>query len=164
MTHGKSTPFIARRAIDRWAHVSFLSGKVAAGSGTANSSNPHPEGSDSAKDWLDGWNAHSGIRATPARPRTTAVQLPPRLESELMMDLMKRLPDLADADLGILGANATRLALSGTAKQKTAAQAALPAIQEELAARQAKKAAETAAKGTRSRRKAPVAATAAQPE
>ncbi|RUQ69792.1 hypothetical protein EJ913_14940 [Azospirillum doebereinerae] len=78
------------------------------------------------------------------------------------MDLLKRLPDMADADLGTLGANAERLALNGNAKQKTAAQAALPAIQEELAVRQARKAAATAATKAagRGRRKAAVVAAA----
>ncbi len=81
-----------------------------------------------------------------------------------MMDLLKRLPDMPDADLGTLGINAERLVLTGSPKQKAAAQAALPAIQEELALRQARKAAETAAKGTgRGRRKAVPSAAPAEP-
>ncbi len=156
MIHAKTGPLTARRGRDRWTQVAYISGKLAARSGSAHSSNPHPAGSESAKGWLDGWQAQTGAGAVASdgTPIPGAGR-PLRLESELTMDLLKRLPDMPDADLDTLGANAERLALSGNPKQKTAAQAALPAIQEERATRQARKAAETAAKGTgRGRRKA----------
>lgn len=165
MTQAKTVPFTTRRGRDRWTQVAYISGKLAARSGSANTSNPHPAGSDSAKGWIDGWQAQTGACSTalPDSPTTDADRLL-RRESELTMDVLKRLPDLPDADLGTLGVNAQRLALSGNPKQKLAAQAALPAIQEELAVRQARKAAETAAKGTgRGRRKAVAVPTTAGP-
>jgi hypothetical protein len=57
------------------------------------------------------------------------------------MDLIEKLPGLADDDLGTLVANATRLAQTGTPKQQKAAEAVLPAIQAEVVARQQRKAA-----------------------
>lgn len=57
------------------------------------------------------------------------------------MDLMERLPTMADDALSTLGANAKRLAQSGTAKQKSAAVALLPAITAEQARRRAEKSA-----------------------
>lgn len=170
MTHTKTAPATASRGIDRWTQVAFISGKLAARSGAEPSTNPHPAGSDSARGWLDGWRTQATASAKPAASPVLAPipggTRPIRLESELTMDLLKRLPDLPDADLGTLGINAERLALSGNAKQKTAAQAMLPAIQEELAARQARKAAATAATRAagRGRRKAPVAVAAAASE
>ncbi|CAO3428570.1 hypothetical protein [Azospirillum doebereinerae] len=168
MTHAKTMPPATGRGSDRWTQVAFLSGKLAARSGAVPSTNPHPAGSDSAKGWQDGWQSQArAANRPPPVPSPVAVLLagdirPLRLESELTMDLLKRLPDMADADLGTLGANAERLALNGNAKQKTAAQAALPAIQEELATRQARKAAATAATKAagRGRRKAAVVAAA----
>lgn len=57
------------------------------------------------------------------------------------MDLIEKLPGLADDDLGTLVTNARRLARTGTPKQQKAAEAALPAIQAEVVARQQRKAA-----------------------
>lgn len=71
-----------------------------------------------------------------------------------MMDLATKLPELAEDALATLSANAERLASTGTPKQKAAATALLPAIQAELASRQATKLAAAApAKATRSRKK-----------
>ncbi len=58
-----------------------------------------------------------------------------------MIDLIDRLPAMADTDLTTLASNAERLALSGTPKQRTAADAALPAIRAEVTARKEKLAA-----------------------
>jgi len=166
MTHAKTRPPATRRGNDRWTQVAFLSGKLAARSGAVPSTNPHPVGSESARGWQDGWQSqtqaanHSAPVPSPAAILLAGAVRPLRVESELTMDLLKRLPDMADADLGTLGVNAERLALNGNAKQKTAAQAVLPAIQEELAVRQARKAAATAATKAagRGRRKAAVVA------
>lgn len=57
------------------------------------------------------------------------------------MNLIEKLPGLADDDLGTLVANARRLAQNGTPKQQKAAEAVLPAIQAEVAARQQRNAA-----------------------
>lgn len=58
------------------------------------------------------------------------------------MTILDKLPDMADDALGTLGSNAERLAATGTPKQMKDAQAMLPAIQAEIAARRARKAAE----------------------
>lgn len=67
-----------------------------------------------------------------------------------MMDLVTKLPGMAEDALANLGANAERLAQTGTPKQKTAATAVLPAIQAEIASRRATKLEASAA---RSRKK-----------
>lgn len=67
-----------------------------------------------------------------------------------MMDLVTKLPGMAEDALVTLGANAERLVQTGTPKQKTAATAVLPAIQAEIASRRAAK---LEASATRSRRK-----------
>lgn len=58
------------------------------------------------------------------------------------MTLIDKLPNMADDALGVLDANAQRLAQTGTAKQQKEAMAVLPAIQAELTTRRARKAAE----------------------
>jgi hypothetical protein len=68
-----------------------------------------------------------------------------------MMDLVTKLPGMAEDALTTLGANAERLLQTGTPKQKTAATALLPAIQAEIASRRAMKLTEASA--ARSRRK-----------
>jgi hypothetical protein len=62
------------------------------------------------------------------------------------MDLIARLPAMEAAALAVLRRNAERLEQTGTSAQKTAAAALLPAIEAELAARQAAKQAELAAR------------------
>lgn len=51
------------------------------------------------------------------------------------MDLLDKLPGMTDADLGTLLSNAKRLARTGTPKQQSAAEAALPAIRAETVRR-----------------------------
>jgi len=55
------------------------------------------------------------------------------------MSMIERIPGMDDASLANLHANAQRLHLSGSAQQQTAAADMLPAIQAELAAREARK-------------------------
>jgi len=62
------------------------------------------------------------------------------------MDLVAKLPSLEAAALANLHANAERLKQSGTSAQRSAATALLPAIETELANRQAAKLAAAAAK------------------
>jgi hypothetical protein len=62
------------------------------------------------------------------------------------MDLTARLPSMEDTALAVLRENAARLELSGTAAQKSAAAALLPAIEAELATRREAKRAELAAR------------------
>jgi hypothetical protein len=62
------------------------------------------------------------------------------------MDLVAKLPAMEAAALAVLHENAERLKLSGTAAQRSAATALLPAIEIELANRQAAKLAAAAAK------------------
>ena len=54
-----------------------------------------------------------------------------------MTDLVTKLPEMADAALAVLHANAERLERTGTKAQRTAASALIPAIEAELAARRA---------------------------
>lgn len=68
------------------------------------------------------------------------------------MTLLEKLPDMADDALGTLGANAERLAVSGTPKQMKEALAILPAIQAEITARRERKAAEAPKQPTRTRK------------
>jgi hypothetical protein len=56
-----------------------------------------------------------------------------------MTDLLSRLPELHDDDLATLRSNAERLSRGGTAKQRGAASAMLPAILAEIASRPQKK-------------------------
>jgi hypothetical protein len=62
------------------------------------------------------------------------------------MDLVAKLPAMEAAALANLRENAERLKLSGTNAQRSAATALLPAIEAELANRQAAKLAASAAK------------------
>jgi hypothetical protein len=62
------------------------------------------------------------------------------------MDMIARLPALEDAALTVLHQNAERLEHTGSAAQKTAASALIPAIEAELAARRTAKQAELAAR------------------
>lgn len=55
------------------------------------------------------------------------------------MDLISRLPSLEDSALAVLQENAVRLEQSGTAAQRSAAAALMPAIEAELEARRAAK-------------------------
>jgi hypothetical protein len=55
------------------------------------------------------------------------------------MDLLAKLPSMEHAALTVLHGNAERLEQTGTSAQRTAAAALLPAIEAELAARQAAK-------------------------
>lgn len=72
----------------------------------------------------------------------------------MTMELTDRLPGMADKDLSTLVANAERLMRAGTPKQQKAAEAALPAIQAEVTARQEKLAAAAPAKRAPRSRKA----------
>ena len=56
-----------------------------------------------------------------------------------MTDLVTKLPEMADAALAVLHANAERLERTGTKAQQAAASALIPAIEAELAARRAAK-------------------------
>jgi hypothetical protein len=56
------------------------------------------------------------------------------------MDMLERIPTIADDALGNLHANALRLERTGTHAQRASAAALLPAIEAELAARKAAKA------------------------
>ncbi len=56
-----------------------------------------------------------------------------------MTDLVAKLPDMADAALAVLHANAERLEQTGTKAQRAAASALIPAIEAELATRRAAK-------------------------
>ncbi|HYD67102.1 hypothetical protein [Azospirillum sp.] len=51
------------------------------------------------------------------------------------MDLIEKLPGMADDDLGTLVSNAERLLQTGTPKQQQAAEAMLPAIRAETVRR-----------------------------
>ncbi len=55
------------------------------------------------------------------------------------MDLLAKLPEMADVALTTLLSNAERLERSGTSAQQRAATALLPAVKAELAARKASK-------------------------
>lgn len=79
-----------------------------------------------------------------------------------MIDLIDRLPGMADTDLTTLASNAERLALNGTPKQRTAADAALPAIRAEVAARKEKLASLPSTRAPRRSKK--VAATVDAPQ
>ncbi|NYZ15739.1 hypothetical protein HL658_24625 [Azospirillum sp. RWY-5-1] len=78
------------------------------------------------------------------------------------MTLIDKLPAMADDALGVLGANAERLAQTGTAKQQKEAAAVLPAIRAELTTRRERKEAEAPRRATGGRKttkaKAPKAA------
>lgn len=79
-----------------------------------------------------------------------------------MIDLIDRLPAMADTDLTTLASNAERLSLSGTPKQRTAADAALPAIRAEVTARKEKLAALAPTRAPRRSKKAAAAVDAPQ--
>lgn len=70
------------------------------------------------------------------------------------MTLIDKLPDMADDALGVLGANAERLAQTGTAKQQKDAKAVLPAIQAEITTRRVRKEAEAPRRATATRKPA----------
>jgi hypothetical protein len=55
------------------------------------------------------------------------------------MSLIERLPEMADAALGNLHANAVRLGESGTAAQRASAAKLLPALEAEIESRKAAK-------------------------
>ncbi|MBP2295030.1 hypothetical protein [Azospirillum rugosum] len=63
--------------------------------------------------------------------------------------MIEKLPEMSDADLGVLMSNAERLVQTGTPKQQTAAQAMLPAIQAEALRRRDLKPAKRAPRGGR---------------
>ena len=56
----------------------------------------------------------------------------------IIVDLHDRVPGMTDEALGTLHANALRLVQSGTERQRASADALMPAIESELAARHAK--------------------------
>ncbi len=56
-----------------------------------------------------------------------------------LLNMIEKLPELPDAELKNLLANAERLGLEGTDKQKASANSLLPAINAELSARKAAK-------------------------
>jgi len=66
-------------------------------------------------------------------------------------DISGRIPEMTDAQLSALAANARRLQTSGTAMQKASADALLPVVDAELARRAAEK--EEARKARLSKRK-----------
>ena len=65
------------------------------------------------------------------------------------MDLIGKLPGMADDDLGTLLSNAERLVQTGTPKQQQAAHAMLPAIQAEAVRRRDLRPAKRAPQGGR---------------
>lgn len=146
--------------VDRWNRVAFRSGELAALCGTPRAANPHPPGSPPARSWFDGWRK----RAQPPSPAPKpAAGSPPPTEGETDMTLIDKLPAMADDALGVLGANAERLAQSGTAKQRKEAAAVLPAIQAELTTRRERKEAEAPRRKTAARKPAKAKAAADQP-
>ncbi len=68
VAQGKTRIAKAPCPVDRWAHVAFLNGKLAAGAGSPSSTNPHPLGSTAAQGWLDGWHTYNGLRPDAALP------------------------------------------------------------------------------------------------
>jgi hypothetical protein len=76
------------------------------------------------------------------------------------MNMVDKLPAMADDALKNLHANAVRLGEAGTAQQRASATALLPAIEAELSARKAAKQ-ERLAEGRRARSKKLAAAAAA---
>jgi len=155
MARTKIVPATAQAG--RWAGVAFRTGELAALCGSPRTANPHPTGSLPSKSWFDGWNA----RTPPVPAADGAGDVPrdaprdaPRDESDCEMTLLDKLPDMADAALDTLGANAERLALSGTPKQRKEAQSVLPAIQAEISARRERKAAEAPRRPVAARRTA----------
>ena len=66
------------------------------------------------------------------------------------MDLVEKLPSMADDALATLAANAVRLAQVGTPKQQAAAKALLPAVEAEVASRRVEK----PVRATRAKKKA----------
>lgn len=78
------------------------------------------------------------------------------------MDMVEKLPGMAEDALAVLGANAERLAQTGTPKQRQAATALLPAIQAEIASRHARKLAEAPPPRTRRKKATAPAAPASQ--
>ncbi len=76
------------------------------------------------------------------------------------MNMVEKLPGMADDALKNLHANAVRLGEAGTAQQRASATALLPAIEAELSARKAAKQ-ERLAEGRRARSKKLAAAAAA---
>jgi hypothetical protein len=77
------------------------------------------------------------------RPKSRAE---PALKKGRKMDLVAKLPSMEGPALAVLRENAERLQHSGTGAQRSAATALLPAIETELANRQAAKLAASAAK------------------
>jgi hypothetical protein len=141
VTLKKAAAFACENLDERWMRVAFLNGKLAATAGTAQSLNPHPADSPPARSWLAGWRARARTVKAPPAPATALRRS--RHEGEMTMDMIEKLPAMADADLGILVGNAERLAQSGTPKQQKAAQDMLPSLQAEVAARADRKAAAT---------------------
>ncbi len=72
----------------------------------------------------------------------------------MAMTLIERLPSMADDALGVLHANAVRLGASGSAAQRASAVALLPALEAEIAARDAAKTQRKAAPSRKAQRKA----------
>lgn len=70
------------------------------------------------------------------------------------MTLIERLPSMADDALGTLHANAVRLGASGSAAQRASAVALLPALEAEIAARDAAKSQRKATASRKTPRKA----------
>ena len=145
MPQKKAVPTSPTDSADPWMRVAHMAGRLAATAGTACSSNPHPPDSGLARCWTAGWDSTRPVPASRQkglRHRLRSSSSPPQPKQDYsMIDLIERLPAMADADLTTLASNAERLALSGTPKQRTAADAALPAIRAEVAARKEKLAA-----------------------
>jgi hypothetical protein len=70
------------------------------------------------------------------------------------MDLAAKLPQMEDAALAVLRANAERLEQTGTSAQKAAAAALMPALEAELESRRAAKLAAAKSKRTVTKRSA----------
>jgi hypothetical protein len=73
------------------------------------------------------------------------------------MDLAAKLPQMNDAALAALRENAARLEQTGTAAQRAAATALMPALEAELESRRAAKLAAAKTRRTASRRSTPKA-------
>ena len=72
-----------------------------------------------------------------------------------MVDIVSKLPGMADEQLTILRGNAERLETSGTAAQQKSAAALLPAVRAEIASRHTAKLATVREKAAAAREKAP---------
>jgi hypothetical protein len=132
---------------------------LAALAGEPEGGNPHAPGTAQARNWRDGWRTRTEptpiTAKKPAREKVgheKAGRAGKTSHSERIasMDLVEKLPSMADDALATLAANAVRLAQVGTPKQQAAAKALLPAVEAEVASRRVEK----PVRATRAKKKA----------